>query len=100
MQLHNLPFGCMNSTVGSRIVALIGCLLHVDVDVDDNGHGWGKFLRVLVEINFYKPLVRGTTLHLQGRNVIVSFKYECLPRLSFSCGIVIHIASSCLINSI
>lgn len=44
IQLHNLPFRCMNRHYGSLIGGKIGTLWEVDVDGDDTG--WGEFLRV------------------------------------------------------
>lgn len=31
----------------------------LEVDVDDDGVGWGKYLRVKVEIKLHKALARG-----------------------------------------
>lgn len=42
VQLHGLPFGMMNMTFGNIINILIGEV--VDIDVDQDGIGWGLFL--------------------------------------------------------
>lgn len=61
----------MNSKVGSHIGAIIGSVVHVEVDFA--GNGWEKFLRVLVEVNCYKLLIHGTMLSLPGSRIFNSF---------------------------
>lgn len=53
-QLHGLPFGCMNCQVGEHISSSLGTV--EQVDVDQNGIGWGQFLRVKVAFNITRPL--------------------------------------------
>lgn len=67
----------MNSKIGSCIGAMIGHVYHVNVD--DSGHGWGNFLRVLVEVDLNKPLVQGTMLNIKDQTFFVPIQFECLP---------------------
>ena len=50
----------MVEEVGEDIANNIGRL--VEVDVPNNGIGWGRFLRLWVEIDITKPLLRGKIL--------------------------------------
>lgn len=93
VQMHNLPYACMNSNVGLRIGASICKVFHVDED--EHGKGWGQFLKCLVEMNLTKPLLRGKTLLLEGKQIIVSFKYERFPKFCFGCGMITHSSTNC-----
>lgn len=57
IQIHNLPFRCMNSRYGNFIRGKIGKV--VEIDVNDDNTVRGEYLRIHVEINLSKPLVRG-----------------------------------------
>lgn len=82
--LHNLPFGCMNSNIGFKLGMPVGNVLHVESD--SKGHGWGKFMPVLVELDIQNPLPRGKMPLLDGKSICISFLYERLPRFCFNCG--------------
>ncbi|XP_042949100.1 uncharacterized protein LOC122281356 [Carya illinoinensis] len=64
VQIHNLPLNSMNQEVGGQVGAIIGKVLKVDVD--EEGWGWGRCLRVQVEVDLYKPLVRGKRISARG----------------------------------
>lgn len=55
----------MNRHYGTNIGGKLGTVLEVDVDGDDTS--WGEFLRVRVEIDLNKPLVRGRTIEYNGK---------------------------------
>lgn len=40
VQLHNLPFGCMNKEIGIRIGTIIANV--IQVDADSNANCWGN----------------------------------------------------------
>lgn len=42
VQVHNLPFGCMNTNIGVQLGSAIGPIYHVEAD--DRGTSWGRFL--------------------------------------------------------
>ena len=50
VQIHDMPLVCMNRMVGTRIGESIGAV--EDIDVEDDGTGWGRYLcvRVLIDI--------------------------------------------------
>lgn len=50
-----------------------------EVEVDDDGVGWGEFLRVQVVLDLAKPLSRGRTITLHNK----TFQYEKNPKVLF-----------------
>ena len=56
MRVINLPIKSMTKEVGEDIGRELGNLL--DVDVPSNGMGWSSYLRIRVEIDITKPLLR------------------------------------------
>jgi hypothetical protein len=60
IRVFNLPIKSMIWEVGEDIGRAIGNL--VEVDVFENGLGWGKHLRIRVEVDVTKPLLRGKIL--------------------------------------
>lgn len=84
----NLPLACMNSKIRTMIGSSVG---HVEeVDMDEDGVGWGKFFKVKIRVDLTKPLMRGKPLKVQGVSMWIDFQYEWLPRFCFSCGVVQH----------
>ena len=71
----------------------------VMVDTDDQGVGWGKYLRVRVEIDITEPLPRGKKIKLGGRSIWVYFKYERLPLFCYGCGRLWHGGGECPVNN-
>ncbi|KAK1692359.1 hypothetical protein QYE76_009056 [Lolium multiflorum] len=97
-RIINLPFGYMNKKWGSVIAKPLGVEGSVPVVAcDSTGRCWGSFLRVKVEIDTDKPLMRGVTIFSQRRNMTEWFdvQYEQLPRYCFACGILGHSSLEC-----
>lgn len=86
----------MNSDIGTMIGSFIGQV--EEVETDEDGVGWGQFLRVKIRVDLTKPLMRGRRLKVQGVSMWVDFQYEQLPRICFSCGVVKHGATGCMKN--
>lgn len=57
----------MNIHYGELIGNTIGRVLDVDVDNDDMG--WGSFLRVRVNLDLFKTLVRGKKSSMMGEDL-------------------------------
>lgn len=55
----------------------------------------GLLIKMLVEVDLSKPLMRGTKLHFGKDTVWVDFRYEKLPTFGFYCGVVGHQEKSC-----
>ncbi|KAF5477665.1 hypothetical protein F2P56_004284, partial [Juglans regia] len=93
IQAYNLPFDYMNQEVGIQIGNSLGRF--IKVHVDERGIGWGKFLRIRVELDITKTLLRGLFINVDGKKTWVYFKYERLPSLCFKCGVIRHVKNSC-----
>ena len=53
----NLWLACMGKEVGLQIKATMGEV--EEVDIDEDGVGWGKYLRVKIQLDVMKPLAGG-----------------------------------------
>ncbi|XP_031260445.1 uncharacterized protein LOC116118597 [Pistacia vera] len=93
VQLHNMPFAAMNDDYGVQLASAIGKVLEVDVGA--NGLGWRSFLRVKVEVELTKPLVRGRLLRIGEQKYWIAFKYERLQNFCFKCGVLKHKNRGC-----
>ncbi|KAL3510053.1 hypothetical protein ACH5RR_029454 [Cinchona calisaya] len=54
----------------------------------------GKFIKLLVEIDVTKSLLKGTMVRMDGDMKWVSFKNEKLPDFCYVCGIIGHSKNS------
>ncbi|XP_059451002.1 uncharacterized protein LOC132181786 [Corylus avellana] len=94
VRMYKLPLACMGAEVGKQIGSTVG--LVEEVDTDEDGIGWGKFLRVKIRLDLTKPLARGRRLKIEGSSVWINFQYERIPRFCFHCGIVLHGRMGCM----
>jgi hypothetical protein len=97
IRMVDLPLVCMNQDTGRRIGSTVGLVEAVDTGKD--GIGWGKYLRVKVVMDLFKPLARGRMLKLQGKSSWVVFQYERLPKFCFRCGVIVHGPTGCPMRS-
>ena len=87
IRVFNIPIKSMNSTVG--IANEIGVPLLVDAV--KSGLAWGPFLRIRVDVDITKPLMRSKMIHIEGMEKgWVYFKYERLFIYYYRCGILGH----------
>lgn len=57
-----------------------------EVSIPKNGSKKSKHLKILVEINLDRPLLRGSKIQHNGQVVCAEFKYENLTMFCFYCG--------------
>lgn len=79
----------MGNLTGKSIGLVKGC------DVCEDGTGWGKVLRVLIEIDIHHPIPRGQTNNLSRVVSWISLTYENFPCLCFRCGRIAHELKFC-----
>jgi hypothetical protein len=94
IRMYELPLACMGKEVGQQIGATVGEV--EEVEADEDGVGWGEYLRVRVVIDLAKPLARGRTITIRNKTLWVPFKYEKIPKYCFRCGVVRHGTRGCV----
>ena len=57
VRMYKLPLACMGREVGMQVGSTVGEV--EDIDILDDGVGWGEYLRVKIRIDLSKPLARG-----------------------------------------
>jgi hypothetical protein len=68
--MFNLPLACMSKEMGKRIGASVGTV--EEVDVDEDGVGWGEYLRVRITLDLSKPLSRGCFIKIRDKSICVT----------------------------
>ncbi|XP_042988633.1 uncharacterized protein LOC122316163 [Carya illinoinensis] len=93
VQAFNMTFASMTHEEETQITENSGRVL--TVQADERGIGWGKCMRMRVEVDISKALKRGIFLTFEGKKTWVSFKYERLPNFCFKCGVIKHDQKGC-----
>lgn len=62
IRMYNLPLACMGKEMRMRLGSPAGEV--IEVDTDENGVGWGEFIRVRICVDVTKPLLQGRLLKL------------------------------------
>ena len=93
VHMYDLPLACISLEVGRKIGGTMGEV--EEVDVNDEGVGWGEYLRVRVLLDLSKPLSRGRMLRLGGNKTWAYFQYEKIPKFCFKCSTIRHGKNSC-----
>ncbi|KAK6141929.1 hypothetical protein DH2020_024326 [Rehmannia glutinosa] len=89
----DIPSHWMSMETGRKIGKKFGTLK--DILIPETGSSYGRHIKVLVEIDLEKPLMRGTNLRLDGETNWISFKYENLQSFCFYCGLIGHTERGC-----
>ena len=94
VQIHNISERNLKVEVGELIGKTISRVIQVAKSEDDNDGS--EFLRVRINIDISKPLLRCFKLRLEGKQVgWVGLKYERLPNFCYWCGHVTHGERDC-----
>jgi hypothetical protein len=93
VRMYKLPLACMGKEVGLQVGSTVGEV--EEIDVLDDGVGWGEYLRVKIRIDLTKPLARGRIIKVQDKEIWVAFQFEKIPRFCFTCGTVVHSSRKC-----
>ncbi|KAL0012397.1 hypothetical protein SO802_007505 [Lithocarpus litseifolius] len=94
VQMHNIPERSLKTEVGEMIGKKIGRVIQA-AEPEDDGAG-SEFLRVRINIDISKPLLRCSKLRSEGKQVgWVGLKYERLPNFCYWCGRVTHGERDC-----
>ncbi|XP_075640309.1 uncharacterized protein LOC142612063 [Castanea sativa] len=92
VQVHNIPVRFMNQKVAKGICSNVGTIIKKSKTEVEGG----SFMRVRVRMDITIPLSRGRMVSLgQGKELWVSFKYECLPNICYWCGYLNHDNKDC-----
>lgn len=93
VQVWHIPTQWLSSETAWKLGKLFKKCLNVVIP--ESGSKEGRVVKILVEIELNKPLVRGTFVRFEGDRRWVSFKYEQLPLFCFYCGKVGHGERNC-----
>lgn len=93
VQIHDLPFQFMTPEAAVEIGETIG---PVTVSRDTNEMKGGTFMHVRVAIDISRLLCRGRKVMFDEESKSwLSFQYERLPNICFTCGILSHDNKDC-----
>lgn len=88
VQVHDIPVRFKTQRVAEKICEVIGTVSRTTDNTETEGD---NFIRVHVMVDISKPLCHGRVITLEnGKELWVSFKYECLPNLCYWCGCLTH----------
>ncbi|KAF4362718.1 hypothetical protein G4B88_018336 [Cannabis sativa] len=95
IQVFRLPFLSKTEALAKILGNMIGKFL--EVFEDSLNEGWGPFLRMRVEIDVSKPLLRGQLVTFPWMNdeLWIDYRYERLPDFCYECGIIGHVFDKC-----
>ncbi|XP_027103144.1 uncharacterized protein [Coffea arabica] len=93
VQVWNLPVHWISKEVGRKIGAIFQEVK--DVLVPQVGGKEGRHLKLLVVLDTSLPLLRGTTVKVNGALKWLNFRYERCPDFCYKCGMVGHGEKSC-----
>lgn len=69
-----------------------------EVLIPESGSKKGIYLKILAEIDLAMPLLKGSKLKFNGKELWVDFKYENLAMFYFYCGRVGHQERNCWVR--
>lgn len=96
VHIENVPTHWMLKEVGCKIGKLFNQVN--DVLILEFGSSRGIPIKILANVNLDKPLLRGTSIKLNGEMCWVDFKYEQLATFCYYCGRIGHSNWMCQIK--
>lgn len=97
VQIWNLPIHWVSQATGFKLGKLFKDVK--EVVIPQGGSKGGKYLKILVNVDLCKPLIRGTIVKLGGSSCWVDFKYEKCPDFCYKCGRIGHVETYCQSSS-
>ena len=97
VRIMKLPLGMM---MDREIAVILGEEIgsYMDVDLEENHSDVGCFLRVKIRLDITKPLMRGVTITVDGKDRWCPLVYEFLPDFCYVCGMIGHLDKSCSVK--
>ena len=93
VQLHGIPPRYTTLEAALEISEVIGVVSRPKEFKEIDG---GNFLCLKVSLDLTLPLCRGRLISLEnGKQILISFKYERLPNLCYWCGRLTHDDKDC-----
>lgn len=97
IQIHDLPKGFMSKVVGKQLGDSFGEF--VQYDAKNNSSIWMEYMRLKIRVDVRKPLKRRKKVKRKdGKEFVVTCKYERLGDFCFICGLVSHTERFCKRN--
>ncbi|XVF02427.1 hypothetical protein REPUB_Repub04eG0174800 [Reevesia pubescens] len=94
IQIHGLPIGILNEKVEVVIGESLGDVEEVEKSSDKSA--WGRYLCLRVRLNIHRPIKRVDKVKmLEGKSIMVFFRYERMPDFCYVCGRMDHHESEC-----
>ncbi|XP_027178169.1 uncharacterized protein LOC113777336 [Coffea eugenioides] len=93
IQVWNLPVHWISKEVGKKIASVFHGTK--EVIIPQGGGKEGRHIKILVLADISEPLMRGTTVKLEGKVKWLSFKYERCPDFCYTCGKIGHSERNC-----
>lgn len=93
IQVWNLPIHWISQNVGRKIGSVFEEVK--EVIIPQSGGKEGKHMKLLVMVDTSKPLMRGTTVKMEGITKWAKFRYERCPDFCYRCGRIGHSDKTC-----
>lgn len=93
VQIWGLPVHCITKEIGKKIGSVFESVL--EVVIPTGGSKEGRHVKILCELDTTQPLLRGTTVKIEGCVQWVEFRYERAPDFCYKCGIIGHGEKGC-----
>ena len=93
IQVWNLPVHWISKKVGKKITFVFQETK--DVIIPQGGGKEGRHIKLLVMVDISQPLMRGTTVKMEGKVRWINFRYERCPDFYYTCSKIGHSERNC-----